>query len=166
MAAQAAMDILTGKAGLEPQVALAITEAIYIIMIQAQIVTIPVLDNRLAELRGEIKSDVTRLETKIDATAATLDKKIDATAATLEKKIDVTAATLDKKIEVTAATLDKKIEVTAATLEKKIEVSTASLAQKIEGTKAELMRWILLAMLGSGAIQAAAAAFVNAVQRH
>ena len=160
------MDLLITKAGLEPQVALAITEAIYIIMIEAHIVTVPVLDARLAELGTALKADVTRLDHKIDRVNSNLETKIEVTAAALEKKIDVTAATLEKKIDLTAATLEKKIDVTAATLEKKIEVSTASLAQKIEGTKAELMRWILLAMLGSGAIQAAAAAFVNAVQRH
>jgi hypothetical protein len=56
------------KASFEPQVALTIAEAVSIIMTEMQVVTVPVLDARFADL----------------------DRKIDVTAARLERLIEVT----------------------------------------------------------------------------
>jgi hypothetical protein len=83
-----AIEVLIEKGGFEPRVALGIAEAIEISMTQAQIVTTPILDARIAHL----------------------------------------------------------------------EV-------KLERTKAELIRWVFLVMLGNVALNAVAAALLNAFQR-
>jgi len=82
-----AVELLIDKGGFEPRVALGIAEAIETSMMQAQIVTVPILDARLAQLET-----------------------------------------------------------------------------KIERTKAELVRWVFLAMLGNVALNAAAAAMLNALK--
>jgi N12 class adenine-specific DNA methylase len=146
-----AIDILVDKGNFEPQVALAVVEAVVVMITEAQIVTVPVLDSRVAELRAEIRQ---------------VDHKIDLTKIGLEAKIDATRMDLEGKIERFKSDLEAKIDATRMNLEAKIELAKAELAKLIESTKAELVRWVLLAMLGSGAIQAGAAAFINAVQHH
>ena len=51
-----AVELLIDKSGFEPRVALGIAEAIETSMTQAQVVTIPVLDTRVAQLEAKIES--------------------------------------------------------------------------------------------------------------
>ena len=55
MATQAAIDLLMNKGEFEPQVALAIAEAVAVTMTEAQVVTVPVLDSRVAALDHRIE---------------------------------------------------------------------------------------------------------------
>ena len=50
------VQLLIDKGGFEPRVALGIAEAIEASMNQAQVVTIPVLDTRVAQLEAKIES--------------------------------------------------------------------------------------------------------------
>lgn len=136
MAAEA-VDLLMQKGKFEPKVALAVAEAVEVKMSQSQFVTVPVLDVRLSELKAGIQAEVTRLDHKIDLFKSDLEKKIDGVKSELEKKIEVAVERLEKLIGVTA-----------------------------ERTKAELVRWVFVAMLGSGGLQAAVTAIMNAVQHH
>lgn len=156
------IDTLMNKGHFEPQVALAIAEAVAVIMTDAQVVTVPVLDARVAEL----KACMTQIDHKTDLVKVDLEATIDLTRVNLEAKIDRFRAELEKKIDSVKAELEKRIDDVKAELEKKIDGVEHRLGKLIESTKSELVRWVLLAMLGSGAIQAAAAAFVNAVQNH
>ena len=52
-----AVDILVHKCRLGPEVALGISEAIEVSITLAQLVTVPVLDARLQELRHELKME-------------------------------------------------------------------------------------------------------------
>jgi hypothetical protein len=71
-----AVEILIEKAKFERKVALGIAEAIEASIMHAQLVTVPILDARLQELKSELKSDVLRLgaefETKLERTKAEL----------------------------------------------------------------------------------------------
>ncbi len=116
---------------------MAVAEAIDNAMNTSQFVTVPILDARLAELRAELRGDY---------------------GAGLLR--------LEHKIDTRCAELDHKIDSTRVGLESKMDVAVAELGKRIEGVKSELMRWILLTMLGSAAIQAASTAFVNALQHH
>ncbi len=53
-----AVEILVTKARFEPEVALGIAEAIEVSITLAQLVTVPVLDARLQELRHELKAEM------------------------------------------------------------------------------------------------------------
>jgi hypothetical protein len=64
---------------LNPGVALAVAEAIDTAMIQSQIVTVPILDARLADLKADTRISLVSLKSH-------LEKRID----NLEKKIEVT----------------------------------------------------------------------------
>jgi hypothetical protein len=94
MTSQAAVDVLIEKGKFEPHAALAVAEAIETAMTQAQIVTVPILDARLTELKADTRISLVSLESH-------LEKKIELSTANLEKKIDVINAHLERKIEVT-----------------------------------------------------------------
>jgi hypothetical protein len=64
----AAVEILIEKSRFEPEVALGIAEAIEVSIMHAQLVTVPILDARLQEL----KSDILRLEVRLEQTKAEL----------------------------------------------------------------------------------------------
>jgi hypothetical protein len=66
MISQAAVDVLIEKGMFEPRVALAVAEAIDTAMPQSQIVTVPILDARLAELKAEFRIALAKLEKKIE----------------------------------------------------------------------------------------------------
>jgi len=125
MASQAeTVELLVRKAKFEPQVALAVAEAIDNAMTDAKFVTVPILDARLADLRAELRSDISKVENEVVATRESLSKEIAVSNERLVKEIGVTN----------------------------------------ERTKAELVRWVLLAMLASTAIGISATAITNAIQ--
>lgn len=126
------VELLVKKANFQPLVALAVAEAIDGAMRDSQFVTVPILDARVADLRADTQAILSRLENKIDVTQASLSKEIDVTREKFSKDIDVTKAGLSKEIE----------------------VRTERVSKEIFAIKAELVRWVLLAMLGSTAIGA------------
>jgi hypothetical protein len=136
----AAVEILIEKGRFEPEVALGIAEAIEASMMHAQLVTVPILDARLQELRAETRVSLMSLEATIDRKSGELDAKIDRKFGELDGKIDRRCAELDAKIDRRCGDLETKME----------------------ATKAELMRWVLLVMLGNVALSAGATAVLNA----
>jgi hypothetical protein len=95
MSSQAeSVDLLVKKGKFEPQVALAITQAIDSAMTHSQVVTVPILDARLAELRAGMRIEVCRLEQKIDQNYANLENKIEHTRLGLERLIEATKSEL------------------------------------------------------------------------
>ena len=96
-----AVEILVRKSRFEPEVALGVAEAIEVSIKLAQLVTVPVLDARLLELKTELKAEIQALR--------------------LEFKTDF-----------------------------------GKLSTEIQKVNANLMRWILLTMLGSTALSMAA----------
>lgn len=140
----ATVDLLVKKARFEPQVAMAVAEAIDHAMNDSQFVTVPVLDARLSEFRAEVRADLLRLDHKIDTRFSELDRKMDAGFAGTK----VAFAEIDRKIEVAVATLDKKIGVAVA------------------DTKAELVRWVFITMAGNVVLSGGVAAILNALQHH
>ena len=63
-----AVEILVRKSGFEPEVALGVAEAIEVSINLAQLVTVPVLDARILELKTELKTEIQalRLEFKTE----------------------------------------------------------------------------------------------------
>ena len=108
----AAVEILVEKAKFEPAVAVGIAQAIEVSCVQAQYVTVPILDMKVQELKGEIHLVESKLESKLEA---------------------------------------------------KLAVNQAQLVAHLEKVKAELMRWVLLVMLGSVALTAATTGLVKAL---
>ena len=177
-----AVELLINKGKFEPQVALAVAEAIAVTMTESQVVTVPVLDLRLAETAARLeksiattnqrtierleasiaetnRSTIDRLEQSIAATRGSLEQSIAATTSNLEQSIAATKGSLEQSIAEKTAGLAKSIAethlTTIATLEKTIGVTNSN-------TKAELVRWVLLVVLGCVALQGATVAFFNA----
>jgi hypothetical protein len=67
-----AVELLIDKGGFEPRVALGIAEAIETSMMQAQIVTVPILDARLQELKALLEIKIAELGTRIERTKSEL----------------------------------------------------------------------------------------------
>jgi hypothetical protein len=135
MTSQAAVDLLIEKGKFDPHAALAVAEAIETAVIQLQIVTVPILDARLAELKADMRISLMSLEGKLSELKSHVEKRIELSAADLESKTDLSRTHLEKKIEVTN-----------------------------ERTKAELVRWVFLVMLGNVALSAGATAILNVLQ--
>jgi hypothetical protein len=60
-----AVEILVTKARFEPEVALGVAEAMEVSMTLAQLVTVPVLDARLQELRYEIEVSLEKTKAEL-----------------------------------------------------------------------------------------------------
>jgi hypothetical protein len=138
----AAVDILIEKARFEPEVALGIAEAIEASVMQAQFVTVPILDARLQELKADTRIALMSLESKLVASVQALDAKTGLTFGELDVKMDLKFGQLDAKID----------------------LKFGEYATRMEQTKAELVRWVFLAMLGSIAVTAGATALLNALK--
>jgi hypothetical protein len=67
-----AVEILIEKGRFEPEVALGIAEAIEASIMNAQLVTVPILDARLQELKADIRISQMSLETKMEGIKAEL----------------------------------------------------------------------------------------------
>jgi hypothetical protein len=67
-----AVEILVRKARFEPEVALGVAEAIEVSITLAQLVTVPVLEARLQELRHELKAEMHALRAELEKTKAEL----------------------------------------------------------------------------------------------
>jgi hypothetical protein len=67
-----AVELLIDKCGFEPRVALGIAEAIETSMTQAQIITTPILDIRLAQLEAKFDTRFAQLEVKIESVKSEL----------------------------------------------------------------------------------------------
>jgi hypothetical protein len=85
----AAVQLLIDKGGFEPLVALGIAEAIETSMTQAQIITIPILDTRIAQLDtrfAQLDTRFAQLDTRfaqVDTRFAQLEVKIESVKAEL-----------------------------------------------------------------------------------
>jgi hypothetical protein len=98
MTSQAAIDSLIQKGNFEARAALAVAEAIDTAVTELQIVTVPILDGRLAELRAETRISLIELR-------ADLEKRLVELRADLENKLVELRADLEKKIEACKAEL-------------------------------------------------------------
>ena len=67
-----AVEILVRKARFEPDVALGVAEAMEVSITLAQLVTVPVLDARLQELKHELKAEMHALRAELEKTKAEL----------------------------------------------------------------------------------------------
>ena len=102
----ATVEVLVHKGKFDPQIAVAVAEAIDMAISSSQLVTVPILDSRFAAL---------------DARFAAMDARF----TTSEARVDA----------------------------------------KLESLRAELVRWVLLVMLGNVALSTGAAAILNYLQR-
>jgi hypothetical protein len=116
-----AVEILVRKSRFEPEVALGIAEAIEVSINLAQLVTVPVLDARMLELKTELK---------------------------MELKTEIQALRLEFKTEL-AEGLGK------------LSAELGKLSTEIQRVNANLMRWVLLTMLGSTVLNMAARSLMN-----
>jgi hypothetical protein len=139
MAMQAtAVDLLMHKGEFEPQVAQAIAEALAVTMTETQVVTVPVLDARLAVLDHKVDGVESRLEKKIDLVGVNLENKIDLVKMDLENKIDLFKMELENKIQSLKMEIESKIQSVKIELESKMESMKMELENKIESVKMDV----------------------------
>jgi len=85
----ATVEFLVDKGGFEPQEALAIAEGVDMAIVQSQLVTVPILDARLADIRADMRVESARLEGRLNerffSLKADLEAKIERTRADLVK---------------------------------------------------------------------------------
>jgi len=156
------VELLVKKANFQPQVALAVAEAIDNSMRDSQLVTVPILDARLADLKTDTQAALLRLENKLDATKESLSKDLVVTTERLSNEFDVKMERLSKEFDVKMERLSKEFAVKMECLSKEFAVKMECLSKEFgvttERVKAELVRWVVLAMLASTAISTGALA--------
>jgi hypothetical protein len=88
----ASVHLLIEKAEFEPQVALAVAEAIEMTVVDMQVVTVPVLDGRLTDLKAEIRVSLMALEKVIAVTGERIRADLERTKADLVRWVVMATA--------------------------------------------------------------------------
>jgi hypothetical protein len=86
----ATVELLVKKARLEPDIALAFAEAMDLGMVDAQLVTVPILDSRFAKLEGRLDARFAAVDGRfaaIDARFTALEGRLDDRLLVLEAKM-------------------------------------------------------------------------------
>lgn len=146
----AAVEILIEKARFEPQVALGVAEATEATIMHAQLVTVPILDARMQELRADTRISLMAIEHKLDAKIQEVKTEIGQVRGELEATMERVKGELERKMEAMESRLEGRME----GLEGRVDA-------KMQGIKAELMRWVLLVMLGNVTLSAGVAAILK-----
>ena len=145
-----AVEILVRKAGFEPKVALGVAEAMEVSITLAQLVTVPVLDTRLQELKHELKAEIQALRTDFNTLRADFNL--------LKEDFHILRGdfhTLRGDFKTLRAEFDT-LRAEFNTLRAEFETLGEKFNGSIEKAKAELVRWVFVTMLGSVALSAAA----------
>ena len=142
------IDLLSAKGKFPPEQAVVLAEAIDMAIEKAQLVTVPILDARLAAVNTRSDSLEAKVTAKIDASEAQLTAKIHASEAQLTAKIHASEAKLTAKIHASEAMLTAKIDASEAMLTGKINALEAKLDAKME-------RWAVKMVIVMVAVQTA-----------
>jgi len=106
------VEILTEKAHFEPQVAVAVAEAIDEAIDtrsrDSQWVTVPILDARLSQLKAELKGDIAAVQVKLAGDIAAVQVKLGSDIAALQVKLGGDVAAVQVKLGGDIAALDHK----------------------------------------------------------
>jgi hypothetical protein len=145
-----AVEILVRKAGFEPKVALGVAEAMEVSITLAQLVTVPVLDACLQELKHELKAEIQALRADFNTLRADFNL--------LKEDFHILRGdfnTLRGDFKTLRAEFDT-LRAEFNTLRAEFETLGEKFNGGIEKAKAELVRWVFVTMLGSVALSAAA----------
>jgi len=119
---------------------------------RSDLVTVPVLDARLAELKGELKSEILecRSELKADIHSFRGELKADIHSLRSELKADIHSLRDEFKADIHLLRDEFKSDVHALGGEFKSEIG--DLKAGIQAAKSEMSRWILLAIMGQATV--------------
>jgi hypothetical protein len=137
------VELLIRKANFQPQVALAVVEAIDKTIKDAQFVTVPILDARLAELKAMIEVSNERLLKELATTRGQFSAELAATRGQFSAELATARGQFSAELATTRGHLSKEIA----------------------NSKGELARWVLLVMLGSVAISTVASEVTYAIHQ-
>jgi hypothetical protein len=144
-----AVEILVKKARFTPEVAVGIAEAMGVSMSMAQLVTVPILDARLHEVRSDSKA----LGVDLRAETKTLGTELRAETKTLGTELRAEMHTLGTELRGEMHTLGTELRAEMKTLGTELRAEMKTLGAQVnaamEQTKAELVRWVFLTMLGN-----------------
>jgi len=155
-----AVEILVRKSRFEPEVALGVAEAIEVSINLAQLVTVPVLDARILELKTELETEFQALRLEFKTALAdglgklsTEIQKLNGDRSSEIQKMNADLRTEMQKLNADRSSEIQKVNVNLST---EIQKLNANLSSEIQKVNANLMRWVLLTMLGSTALSMAA----------
>jgi hypothetical protein len=144
----ATLDRLKRDEAFQTEQAVAIAEAIDMALADAQLVTIPIFEARLA-----------RVDARFDALEANMDARFEA----LESKMDTRFAAFESKMDARFAAMDARFEGRFETLDARHETLETRLDSKLASFKYQLTVIVVAAMLGSPAVPKIAAVLLNAI---
>jgi predicted nucleic acid-binding Zn-ribbon protein len=122
-------------------VALGVAEAIEVSINLAHLVTIPVLDARLQELRHELKTDIQMLKVELKGEMEILRSDM--------KTLRGEMKTFQVEMRAEVKTFQAEMKTFQAEIKAELADGLGKLGTEIQKVNANLMRWVLLTMLGS-----------------
>lgn len=157
-----AVEILVQKAHFEPAVALGIAEAIVVSINLAQVVTVPILDARLQELRNEIKSDFAEVRAEFERMRGEMANEF------ARQRADMADAIGKVRVDMAGEFAKVRVEIGEVRTEMAkgfalVAAEFGKVRKEAEAIKADLMRWVLLTLVSSAAITAAVTPLVKAL---
>jgi hypothetical protein len=166
-----AVEILVHKAHFEPEVALGVAEAIEVSINLAQVVTIPVLDARLQELRHDIKSDLAEVRSDMATMRTEMVSEFERMRAETANEFGRMRADMADqigKVRIETANAFGKVRTEFGAVRTEmakgfglVEGEFGKVRSEAQGIKADLMRWVLLTLLSSAAISAVVSPLVK-----
>lgn len=129
----AIVDVLVQKGRFDPQIALAVAEAIDMTIGTSQLVTVPILDARLDTVES-------RVNARFDAVESRMNARFDAMASGVNVRFEALEARMDARFEAADAKTDAKLQ----------------------SMKAELILWIIGMTVGSAFLPKLVAALSGA----
>ena len=163
----ATVDIMTKKARLDSDTAMAIAEAFDVAIQHAQLVTVPMLDVRLAELRSDMNTRFAEFATKVDQRFAEFATKVDQRFASVDARFAALQSYIDErfaKVDARFLALEARVSALEAKMEAGFALQEERLGKMLEALKSEVVRWVFLAVLGNTALAAGVNALMNSFQ--
>jgi hypothetical protein len=138
----ATVDVLVQKGRFDPQIALAVAEAIDMTLSSSQLITVPILDARFVAF-----------EAKMDARFLAVKAELDA------RFVAVDARFTELKAEIGARFAEVKADTDA-----RFKASEAKLDAKLQKMKTDLIFWIIAIVLGNAYLPKITATLTDTIQ--
>jgi len=159
----AAVDTLIQEADFSPRVALAVVKAMGSVVEQSQIVTVPVLDSRVAKLTAEIDSRFAALRAEVDSRFAEARAEMDARFAEARAEMLTEFAKVRTEMYTGFAQLRSEMQSGFAEVKADREVLVAQFDAKLAAMKTQLVFWIVGTMVANNYLPQIVSAITDAI---
>ena len=151
------VETLVKKGRLEPEVAVAVAEAMDQTIVHAELVTVPILDARLAISKADFDARFAAFSAQVDARFAAFSAQVDVRFAAFSAQVDARfaafSAEVDGRFEAFSATIDARF----AALRSEFTAFKAEIEARFATLQTRIILWIVGSNLGTAYLPKVAA---------